>query len=39
MAIAGMAGYVNQLNYQQQMLTAMNRPRTCTRWGNSITCY
>lgn len=39
MAIAGMAGYLNQLNYQQQMLTAMNRPRTCTRWANSITCY
>lgn len=30
--------YVNQLNYQQQLLNTLNRPRTCTVMGNFLTC-
>jgi len=31
--------YLNQMQYQQQLLNTLNRPRTCTSTGNSITCY
>lgn len=28
-----------QNNYQQQILNSINRPRTCSQYGSSITCY
>lgn len=28
-----------QWSQQQQMINSMNRPRTCTGFGNSVTCY
>jgi len=34
-----MSAYLNQLNYQQQLLNALNRPRTCTVAANIVTCY
>ncbi len=30
---------ISQYVYQQQMLNALNRPRTCTAIGNTVTCY
>ena len=33
---AGM--YLNQMQYQQQLLNTLNRPRTCTSFGNTVTC-
>jgi hypothetical protein len=30
--------YRAQLNYQQQLVDALNRPRTCTVMGNFLTC-
>ena len=38
-ALLGLGIYMNQLNYQQQLINSLNRPRTCTAFGNSITCY
>jgi len=34
-----MRAYYNQLNYQQQLLNTLNRPRTCSFFYNSMTCY
>jgi hypothetical protein len=31
--------YLNQMNYQQQLLNTLNRPRTCVASGNIVTCY
>jgi hypothetical protein len=30
--------YYNQLNYQQQLLNNLNRPRTCNFFANTMTC-
>jgi len=38
-ALFAMGAYMNQLNYQQQLLNTFNRPRTCSTLGNSITCF
>lgn len=38
-ALMGMGMYLNQLNYQQQLLNTLNRPRTCNFIGNTMTCY
>lgn len=38
-SLAAMGAYYNQLNYQQQLLNTLNRPRTCNFFGNSMTCY
>ncbi|MCL5062960.1 MAG: hypothetical protein M0Z70_08045 [Nitrospiraceae bacterium] len=35
--ITGM--YLIQLNYQQQLINTLNRPRTCVFVGNVMTCY
>lgn len=37
-ALLGIGLYLNQLDYQQQLLNTLNRPRTCTSIGNTITC-
>ena len=29
---------LNQMNYQQQMINTLNKPRTCTVFQNTITC-
>ena len=31
--------YLNQMNYQQQLLNTLNRPRTCTVNANFVTCF
>lgn len=31
-------GMLNQMNYQQQMINTLNRPRTCSFFANSMTC-
>lgn len=36
MMAAGM--FINQMNYQRQLLHTLNRPRTCTWYGNRMTC-
>ncbi len=38
-ALFAMGAYLNQLNYQQQMINVLNRPRTCHALGNVVTCY
>lgn len=38
-ALFAMGAYLNQLNYQQQMINALMRPRTCHALGNVVTCY
>ncbi len=38
-ALLAAGAYFNNLNYQQQLLNTVNRPRTCTVTGNSITCF
>ena len=30
---------LGRLNYQQQMLNTLNRPRTCQRVGHTVTCF
>jgi hypothetical protein len=30
---------LGQLNYQQQLLNTLNRPRTCSRVGRTVTCF
>lgn len=30
---------LGQLNYQQQLLDTLNRPRTCQRVGRTVTCF
>ena len=37
--LLGAGAYLNQLNYQQQLLNTLNRPRTCTANGNFVTCF
>src|SRR5688572_3591257 len=37
--LAEMRAYYNQLNYQQQLLNTLNRPKTCSFFYNSMTCY
>lgn len=37
--LLAVGAYLSQLNYQQQLLNTLNRPRTCTFSGNSMTCY
>jgi hypothetical protein len=37
-SLADMRAYYNQLNYQQ-LLNTLNRPRTCSFFYNSMTCY
>lgn len=31
--------YLNQINYQNQLINTLNRPRTCTVFNNMVTCY
>ena len=38
-ALFALGAYLNQLNYQQQMINALTRPRTCHAVGNMVTCY
>lgn len=38
-ALLGVLTHLNQLNYQQQMIDAITRPRTCQRIGTVVTCY
>lgn len=38
-ALFAMGAYLNQLNYQQQMINALMRPRTCYALGSVVTCY
>lgn len=37
-ALFALGTYLNQLSYQQQLINALNRPRTCSVMGNLITC-
>lgn len=36
--LLGTAVYLNQVNYQQQLLNTLNRPRTCSFFANMMTC-
>lgn len=36
--LAAMA-YLGQVNFQQQLINSLSRPRTCTVVGNMVTCY
>lgn len=38
-SLTEMRAYYSQLNYQQQLLNTLNRPRTCSFFYNSMTCY
>lgn len=38
-ALLAIGMYINQLNYQQQLLNTLNKPRTCIFIGNAMTCY
>ena len=33
------ATYLAEVNYQQQLVNALNRPRTCVNQGATVTCY
>lgn len=37
-ALMAMGVYLGQLNYQQQLLNTLNRPRNCTFFVNMMTC-
>ena len=37
--LLAVGAYLSQLNYQQQLLNTLNRPRTCTFSSNSMACY
>jgi hypothetical protein len=30
---------LGQVNYQQQVFNTLNRPRTCSRVGRTVTCF
>lgn len=36
--LLAVGAYLNQLNYQQQLLNTLNRPRTCSFFANMMTC-
>lgn len=38
-AILSALAVYNQYSYQQQLINTINKPRTCTKMGNSVTCY
>lgn len=37
-ALLGAAAVIGNLNYQQQLINTLNRPRTCTHFGNTFSC-